>query len=197
MSHTQSQMCPAGATIRAASGILRQCGGFIGTIDEHAYTRPCDLIAGSTIGQHVRHSLDHFAAAIAGASGEVIDYDHRERETPIERSPAEALRVINGLLVKLDGLDDGAASMPVRIRVMLSGAGDETELDTTLGRELAFAAHHAVHHHAMIGAIALDAGVALPPGFGKAPSTLNHEGAEGVGPVTVRAAAAAARPGAR
>ena len=44
-----------------------------------------------------------------------------------------------------------------------------------LGRELAFAAHHGVHHNAMINAICAELGVATPHGFGKAPSTINHE----------------------
>lgn len=72
---------------------------------------------------------------------------------------------------------------PVRVRVMVSGDGAETELVSSLARELAFATHHAVHHQAMMRAIAGEFGVEASSDFGKAPSTINHEvvkaGAEG------------------
>jgi hypothetical protein len=58
---------------------------------------------------------------------------------------------------------------------MLSGEGDEAELTSTFAREVAFATHHAIHHNAMIAAIAASFGVTIPAGFGKAPSTVNHE----------------------
>jgi hypothetical protein len=48
-------------------------------------------------------------------------------------------------------------------------------LGSTLARELAFASHHAIHHHAMMKAIAQEHGQAAESGFGVAPSTLNHE----------------------
>ena len=35
--------------------------------------------------------------------------------------------------------------------------------------------HHAIHHHAVMGAIAMEQGLDIPAGFGKAPSTINHE----------------------
>jgi hypothetical protein len=58
---------------------------------------------------------------------------------------------------------------------MLSGDGHEAELESTLGRELVFATHHAIHHHAMMSAIASEFGIKVGPDFGKAPSTINHE----------------------
>jgi len=63
----------------------------------------------------------------------------------------------------------------VIVRVMLTSDGQDTTLPSTFGRELAFAAHHAIHHHAMIKAIAEEFGIATPAEFGKAPSTLNFE----------------------
>ena len=61
------------------------------------------------------------------------------------------------------------------VRVMVSAEGAEASLGSTLARELAFAVHHAVHHNAMIASIAGELGIACPAGFGKAPSTANHE----------------------
>jgi uncharacterized damage-inducible protein DinB len=58
---------------------------------------------------------------------------------------------------------------------MVAGDGSCATLSTTIGRELAFATHHGVHHQAMMRAIAGEFGVDVSPTFGKAPSTINHE----------------------
>lgn len=170
---------PCRAPVTAAGvALLEQCGGFIGAVasqDGH-YARTSRILPGGTIGKHVRHCLDHFRAALEGFDRSApIDYDHRERNVPMESEPAAALEAIFDLAARLRILDAAALASPVRVRVMLSGDGQEAELDSTLGRELAFATHHAVHHHAMMGAIAAELGIQVGPEFGKAPSTLHHE----------------------
>ncbi len=159
----------------AACATLQQCAAFVETLTDAVYTTPSVRIAGSTIGQHVRHALDHFAAAAGALDGQAIDYDHRDRDTPVERDRQEALRQIRAIQSTLGSVGADATMAVVRVRVMISGAGDEATLDSTFGRELAFASHHAIHHHAMIASIAREHGVEPPQGFGKAPSTLHHE----------------------
>ena len=163
---------------RCALAMLDQCAAMLTDLPDACYTAPSNRMLGSTIGQHVRHALDHFSATLAGADGAVIDNDHRERDTPLERSRTAALDTIAAITAALAGLDHADADRAVSVRVMLSADGAEAELRSTLARELAFAAHHAVHHHAMVASIALERGAALPPGFGKAPSTLHHERAD-------------------
>lgn len=168
-----NELSPAAA---ASDAILEQCDGFLEALGDDVYTRPSPAMFGATIGQHVRHSLDHFAAAIGAAeAGGEIDYDHRDRDTPVERDRAEAKRVIGRLRGRLASLAAGVGDRPVRVRVMLTADGGETSLASTLDRELAFATHHAIHHHAMIASIAAAARVAVPAGFGKAPSTQAFE----------------------
>lgn len=164
------------APARAASAALAGCSALIVDLPVGAYSRPSRVIAGSTIGQHIRHTLDHFAAALAALDGAAIDYDHRERDTPVEHDPAAALELIATMRDWLASIDEATGEAAVRVRVMLSAAGDTADLGSTLGRELAFAAHHATHHHAMIAAIAREHGASVPADLGKAPSTLHHEG---------------------
>jgi len=175
MTTTPDTILPPAAAIGFADAMLDQCRRFLADLDDDAYTAPCDRMFGSTIGAHVRHSLDHFRAAITTADGDPIDYDRRDRDTDVERSAAAALGEVDRLRARLATLHDGPADRAVRVRVMVSGSGDTAELTSTLARELDFAAHHAVHHHAMIGAIAGMAGLPIPDGFGKAPSTIEHE----------------------
>jgi uncharacterized damage-inducible protein DinB len=166
---------PPSATIPAARALLAQCRGFLSDLDDASYTEPCPAMFNATIGAHVRHTLDHFAAALGAQGDEAIDYDHRERDTPVEKSVEAAVALIDDIDAKLDALTEADADRDVRIRVMLSGDGDETRLASTLARELAFAAHHGVHHHAMIASIAMSQGRDVPAGFGKAPSTIAYE----------------------
>lgn len=130
-----------------------------------------------TIGKHTRHSLDHFAAALSGFGrhAEEIDYDHRQREVPMETSRAAAISAIRAMNDSLVSIGPEADGQPVRVRLMLSGDGALGAFTSTLGRELAFAAHHALHHHAMMRVIADEFGVVCPPDFGKAPSTVHFE----------------------
>ena len=77
---------------------------------------------------------------------------------------------------------DGLAYDSVDACFMLSG-DDESEysLPSTIAREIGFAAHHAIHHMAMVRIIAeinfVD--LPLPQGLWKAPSTLNFEKTHG------------------
>lgn len=170
----QTVLTPA-ATLASAAALLDQCRTFLTGLKSGDYTTPCPVMFNATIGQHVRHALDHFDAALTGLSGATIDYDHRERETAIEKDPAEARRAIGRIIDAIHGAPPKAADRTVVVRVMLSGDGEECELASTFGREIAFATHHAVHHHAMMATIASTLGAPAPQGFGKAPSTLDHE----------------------
>lgn len=164
--------CVAGA----ACAVLDQCARFIGCLPEGCYARESRVLKGGTIGKHVRHTVDHFAAAVGGLdAGEPIDYDHRSREVPMETSPTVAMDAIARLRDRLVALDGPAMGRPVRVRVMVAGDGTEATLDSSLGRELHFAFHHAVHHHAMLKAIAGEFGIEAPSDFGVAPSTVNYQ----------------------
>lgn len=166
--------------VRQALALLDQLGALLARIDDAAYRADSARLAGGTIGKHVRHTLDHFAAALVGhAQGGPIDYDHRERDVPMETRRDEAARAAARVRDGLAGLAPAALASPVRVRVMLAADGTLAELGSTLGREIAFASHHAVHHFAMIKSIAAEFGCDAGPDFGKAPSTLHHEAGAG------------------
>lgn len=168
--------CRADGVVRAAVALLDQCASFVAALPDPVFTADSSRIRGGTIGKHVRHILDHYDAILVGVEAEaVIDYDHRERDVPMEARRAAAVENITRARHQLMSLTPPQLDGPARIRVMLAADGSETELLSTVARELAFATHHAVHHHAMIRAIAEEHGVAPGAEFGKAPSTLNYE----------------------
>lgn len=167
--------CPIAA---AALSVLDQCERLIAALPDPAYTAPSRVLPGGTVGKHVRHTVDHFQSLMSGfEQRRVVDYDHRQRGTSMESVQADAVAAIRDLRDRLNALSPPDMTQPVRVRLMLSARGTEAELLSTLGRELAFASHHAVHHHAMIRAIAAEHGHSAPDEFGKAPSTLAYEAA--------------------
>jgi uncharacterized damage-inducible protein DinB len=171
-----SRGCPPAPVAAAAMTLLDQCSAFVRSIPPTAFVAESRTVRGGTIGKHIRHTLDHFRACLDSAEpGSVADYDQRERDVPMESDPAAAVAAIAGLLARLGAVGDAELATPVRVRVMLTCDGARAELTSTLGRELAFATHHAVHHHAMLAAIAAEFGVRPDPAFGKAPSTICHE----------------------
>ena len=178
MAHESMVLAP-NATMPAAEAFLGQLRAFLDGLDAEAYTAPSEALGGGTIGRHIRHTLDHFAAALDALEGGVISYDRRGRGTEVETDPEEACRVIDVLRSLIHAAPANQADRLVTVRVMLTAEGEEAELTSTFARELAFASHHAVHHMAMVSSIARERGVSAPDGFGKAPSTLVHERAGG------------------
>lgn len=174
-------MCPSSAcscrVAATADAILGQCADFLTALPGDVYAAPSASMAGGTIGKHVRHALDHFRAALTTPACDPIDYDRRARGGNVETDLAAALDEIGHLRSIVQGLDEAAMTTPVTARVMLTGAGETADLRSTLGRELFFATHHAIHHHAMIKAIGREFGIEAPDGFGTAPSTLNYQNA--------------------
>ena len=165
---------------QAADAILEQCAGLIERLDDAAYTTESRVIKGGSFGKHVRHELDHYSALLKGHDEDAtIVYDIRQRGVDVETDRKAALDMITALRARLNGLSESELESKATVRVMLSGDGDEAEAESTLAREIWFATHHAIHHHAMMKAIAREFGVETGPDFGKAPSTINFEGASG------------------
>jgi hypothetical protein len=156
------------------------------------YREVCPIVQAS-IGQHVRHSMDHLesAARVAAAAAaeneddhkQEIHYDLRKRGGDDEDDLFAAEKRIQNVVNVLESLDRQAVSFncsrPVPAYFMLSSDPTEFNLPSTIGREMGFAAHHALHHMALIKIIATHTiGLApdeLPSNFGRAPSTVVHD----------------------
>jgi uncharacterized damage-inducible protein DinB len=150
----------------------------IGDLRDDQYAqRPVGVIPGS-VGAHVRHCLDHVAALGAARATGRLDYDHRERGTPVETDRAAALAAVRDHAAELLGWTADDLSTDVRLRVTLTADGEPVEVGTTLGRELAYAVSHTIHHNAILGAMVRTLGGSPPERFGYAPSTLRHAAGE-------------------
>jgi len=162
----------------AADAILAQCADYIDCVDDDEFVYVSKAVAGGTIGKHLRHILDHFRCAITTDCTQPIEYDHRSRGGSVETDRGAAREEIGRLRELMSALNEDRLSEIVTTRVMLCGDGQTADLKSTRAREIFFAMHHAIHHNAILNAIALELGFATPEGFGTAPSTINFEQAE-------------------
>lgn len=131
---------------------------------------------GGPVGAHLRHIVEHYAALVFPAEAGVVDYDARPRERALESDPQLASSRLRALRQQLATWPAALLARSVRVRGQGGLLGDRGfEVSSTLGRELAFVASHAIHHFAALAAHAGALGVILPGDFGKAPSTVAHE----------------------
>ncbi|MGC6464883.1 MAG: DinB family protein [Akkermansiaceae bacterium] len=159
--------------ISANIRFLDQAERLLHQLGNSLYATPVESFYGSTVGQHLRHCLDHYHSFLRGREDARVDYDFRERSPDLEASVDEAVRVIDEVREQLQELVE--TEYPVGVLVKLDcGGEDEGFQPSTAGRELQFLLSHTVHHFAMIVGICKCLEVSLEEGFGVAPSTLRH-----------------------
>ncbi|MCX5688820.1 MAG: hypothetical protein NTV94_03350 [Planctomycetota bacterium] len=159
---------------------LRQFESLAASLTTGQYTAPHGPgFFGATIGAHVRHCLDHVRALVDGVHTGRVEYDHRERGTPIESSPTHACAHAITLIEQLKLHNTLPAQHPLELIILASHDEPAATVSSTFARELAFVLSHTIHHQAMIHAmLAVNAHAPdqrLPDSFGLAPSTIAHQ----------------------
>jgi len=153
--------------------------------------------------------MDHMelAVLVAATRNEMADigvdmdpitlrYDYRVRGGTLEKDLQESrkrMQSVHQILEEIncshappdrndnDAMDIMDASVNASFMLSSDASGAEAEMDlpSTIGRELGFAAHHAIHHLAMVKIIAVQTlGLQeneFPKDFGMAPSTVRFE----------------------
>ena len=148
---------------------------YLSMIDPVVYSKPMDLLSGSSIGQHTRHIIEFYNCLLeqsANSSHSVINYANRRRDLLIETHTDQALRHVNAICEQLHDLD------PSQSCLLDCNEYEKEQLfvSSTVGRELIYNIEHTIHHLAIIK-IALNIVLPkfeLPEHFGVAPSTLRH-----------------------
>lgn len=160
------------------AALLRELAEVVGRVSDVDYVRkPVGVIPGS-VGGHVRHCLDHVTALLAAAADTGrLDYDRRERGTPVEHDRSAALRALRDAEARLGSLTEADRDRPLALRVLMTADGEPIEVGSTVGRELAYVLSHTIHHNAIVGAMVKTLGGNPPARFGYAASTLRHRAA--------------------
>jgi uncharacterized damage-inducible protein DinB len=151
--------------------LLGEMETLLSEVESDVYTARFATPVSGSIGEHVRHCLDHVSALLAADSASMLSYDRRQRGTAIETDPMEALSQILQLKTGLDAWGTRSLDQPIRVMSMLSETGDTVTSWSTLARELAFVVSHTIHHQAIIGVLLALRGQTVPERFGHSPST--------------------------
>jgi uncharacterized damage-inducible protein DinB len=166
---------PEPAAVQPLVALLHQLFDLVESLSAEEYTRKPVGVVSSSIGGHVRHNLDHVDALLRGLRVGLVNYDHRDRGTEVERDRLAALTEI--LRLKQGVIDFPWDDVPHVVQLTALVAADRPPVTTLTSpeRELAFVVSHTVHHNAIIGIMAKLLGADLPADFGYAPSTIAHQ----------------------
>lgn len=158
----------------ACSNILSQLSDLVQQIRENDFVKPAETLSHSTIGQHLRHTLEFFMCFEQGFDDGLINYDKRAHDKLIESDKFLALSAMDRISDFINNLSD----KPLKLEV---GYDLEKEsfitINTTATRELVYNIEHAVHHMAImkIGIKEIASYVKLAPDFGIAASTIRYK----------------------
>jgi uncharacterized damage-inducible protein DinB len=163
-----------GVPALALAGCLMELAGLLEAASDLDYrARPEGGVSGS-VGAHVRHCLDHVRAVLDAAKGGLLSYDCRERDTAVEDDRTLGIVALRQHSGRLDALADCPADQPMRLEAQVDCSGDAVEVTSSLGRELVFVLQHTIHHQAIVALLLAARGIAIPPRFGYAPSTIRR-----------------------
>lgn len=160
---------------QACINILDQLADLVKQIREQDFSRPIETLSSSTVGQHLRHTLEFFTCLEHGCSQGLVNYDKRSHDKIIESDKYVALSTIARI-------KDFVASQAEDVKLKLEVGYDLKReqfvaIDTNFTRELVYNIEHAVHHMALIkiGVKEVATYVDLPLDFGIAASTIRYK----------------------
>src|SRR6478609_5898175 len=119
----------------ACDNILRQLTDMTKQIRDQDFVRPASTLSNSTIGQHLRHTLEFFLCLENGFHNGVVNYDKRAHDKLIETDKLVALSAIERIKQFVAGLHE---------KTLLLEVGYDTNQDqflsveTTAMRELVY-----------------------------------------------------------
>lgn len=159
------------SAVSALRGRVDELMRLVLTLPAEVYCARPSRVSGS-IGEHVRHVLDHISSLVSTNPLAVLSYDHRSRGTAVETQPSTAVREMMRLDAALERWGDRTLEDPVAVEAMTSTDGRTVTGWSTLARELAFVMNHTIHHQAIIALLLERLDAELPSErFGYAPST--------------------------
>lgn len=129
----------------------------------------------ASIGEHLRHCVEHFSLFFEGLNTGVIDYDARKRDIELESSTSTFIAAIRNIATQLKSLDETAMTKSVNVRTLFVPHASPIKVASTLSRELAFLSSHSIHHIAIVKMIAHSLGTSLPNEYGLSHATILHD----------------------
>lgn len=159
----------------AARAILNQLSTLVNQLSDSEFVSPSKALSNSTIGQHLRHTLEFFICLEQGYAKGLVNYDKRNHDKLIETDRFIALGAMQRIS---DFLAANGTDQKLKLEVGYEPESEESVIiETNYYRELTYNIEHAVHHMAImkIGIREVATAVSLPPNFGVAVSTIRYQ----------------------
>lgn len=161
--------------IKACKDILEQLETVIQQLDDNHFSEPVGTLNQSTIGQHIRHTLEFFACLMHNHATGTVNYDKRDHDRVIETDRTIALALVDDLKSFVTNIHNDT---PLILEADYGLDSSEiVSINTNLFRELTYNIEHAIHHMAIIkiGLREIAPYVTIPPHFGLAVSTIKYQ----------------------
>ncbi len=161
--------------ISAALTLLDQLEDSIRQTKAEDFSKSSGILNNSSVGQHVRHTLEFFLCLIDAVPSRLLDYDKRNHDKFIEEDKKLALSVLVSIR---EFITKNTQNFEIDLIVNYDL---ERELNTSISsnfyRELAYNIEHAIHHMALIkiGIKDICPYVKIDNSFGVASSTIRYQ----------------------
>lgn len=123
----------------------------------------------SSIGEHMRHILDHYQALMLGWESKYVDYNQRTRHSKVESDIQLVRACWQQVNQWLNTLTDSEQTTSIQVFT------EHNLVQSTLARELSFVSSHAVHHFAFVKQLVANFNIRLPAELGVAPATIKSQ----------------------
>ena len=181
MPHANTQRYPATThanVLQHNVKLLSSGAAVIRSISGRRYASQRYSMSTASVGQHIRHIVDHYVCFLDGIEAGRIDYTKRSRCRKTEEDRQFALQTIEAVKERLLGYESesrltdelGGLSLSYDIQ----GSGEQVTVHTTPVRELMFLLSHTIHHYSSIALLLRSNGIAVPDSFGVSPSTVRY-----------------------
>ncbi len=148
---------------------LEQTKTVVNSLSDQMYTH----LSTSSIGQHIRHILDHYLAVQQGYDVGYIDYNARNRNSNIESDRKAAINLIDTVSVWIKKSSFVDKPLVICTEVSVSQTENVT-ISSNLSRELCYLLNHSIHHLAYIKLLAKSWDISFASDVGVAPSTASY-----------------------
>jgi uncharacterized damage-inducible protein DinB len=122
---------------------LEALNTIIEQLSDEEYSLELPLLEGTSLGKHIRHTLEFHQCLFTDKK--IVSYDNRHRNVLLETERNEAIQCIDALISRLRFVQlDKALHLSVQY-------GAETvTVTSSVKREMAFLIEHTVHHKAIL-----------------------------------------------
>lgn len=137
-------------------------------LSDDEYTKQLPTLEQQTIGQQVRHIIEHWQILQDNYSNGIINYANRKRDKNIETNKSFAIE----LLIQLQ-----QRQKQENKKLSITSLNEKEIFTSSYYRELDNVTEHLIHHAAIIkmAILTLNNSIKLPVDFGCAPSTISYK----------------------